>query len=73
MTDKDDNMNIALHSDEGYNDWLAELKERFQSQRLKASCAVNNYMLDFYWQLGRDIESKQYSNTYGSGFYKIET
>lgn len=70
MTDKDDNMNIALHSDEGYNDWLVELKERFQSQRLKASCAVNNYMLDFYWQLGRDIESRQYSNTYGSGFYK---
>lgn len=27
-------------------------------------------MLDFYWKLGRDIEAKQYTNTYGSGFYK---
>ena len=24
----------------------------------------------FYWKLGRDIEAKQYTNTYGSGFYK---
>ena len=27
-------------------------------------------MLDFYWKLGRDIKVKQYTNTYGSGFYK---
>ena len=26
--------------------------------------------MDFYWKLGRDIEAKQYTNTYGSGFYK---
>ena len=38
--------------------------------RLKASCATNSYLLDFYWKLGRDIEAKQYANTYGSGFYK---
>ena len=47
-----------------------ELKERFYSHRLKASCATNGYLLDFYWKLGRDIEAKQYTNTYGSGFYK---
>ena len=40
------------------------------SHRLKASCATNGYLLDFYWKLGRDIEAKQYTNTYGSGFYK---
>ncbi len=53
-----------------YKDWLVELKERFYSHRLKASCATNGYLLDFYWKLGRDIEAKQYTNTYGSGFYK---
>ena len=26
--------------------------------------------MDFYWKLGRDIDTKQYTNTYGSGFYK---
>ena len=34
------------------------------------SCVTNGYLLDFYWKLGRDIEAKQYTNTYGSGFYK---
>lgn len=31
---------------------------------------VNNSVLEFYWNLGRDIVSRQYANTYGSGFYK---
>lgn len=26
--------------------------------------------MDFYWKLGRDIKAKQYTNTYGSEFYK---
>lgn len=61
---------VLLHDDRDYKDWLMELKERFFSHRLKASCATNGYLLDFYWKLGRDIEAKQYANTYGSGFYK---
>ena len=61
---------VVLHDDCDYKDWLVELKERFYSHRLKASCATNSYLLDFYWKLGRDIEAKQYTNTYGSGFYK---
>ena len=50
--------------------WLKELKDRFHSYRIKASCSTNCYVLDYYWKLGHDIESKKYSNTYGSGFYK---
>lgn len=61
---------MVLHDDNDYKEWLVELKERFYNHRLKASCATNNYVLDFYWKLGRDIEAKQYANTYGSGFYK---
>lgn len=64
------NLSVLLHDDTDYKDWLVELKERFFSHRLKASCATNGYLLDFYWKLGRDIEAKQYANTYGSGFYK---
>ena len=63
-------LSVVLHGDNEYKDWLAELKERFYSNRLKASCTANGYLLDFYWKLGRDIEAKQYANTYGSGFYK---
>ena len=58
-----------LHDDKAYIDWVVELKERYLRQRLKASCAINRSMLEYYWLLGKDIEAKQYANTYGSGFY----
>lgn len=70
MVKKNIDLSVVLHDDSDYKDWLVELKERFYSHRLKASCATNGYLLDFYWKLGRDIEAKQYTNTYGSGFYK---
>lgn len=70
MAKKNIDLSVVLHDDSDYKDWLVELKERFYSHRLKASCATNGYLLDFYWKLGRDIEAKQYTNTYGSGFYK---
>ena len=70
MANKNIDLSVVLHDDSDYKDWLVELKERFYSHRLKASCATNGYLLDFYWKLGRDIEAKQYTNTYGSGFYK---
>ena len=68
LKNKDRNMadNIE-HQDKGE---LVANCDRFYSHRLKASCATNGYLLDFYWKLGRDIEAKQYTNTYGSGFYK---
>ena len=70
MAKKNIDLAVVLHDDCDYKDWLVELKKRFYSHRLKASCATNGYLLDFYWKLGRDIEAKQYTNTYGSGFYK---
>ncbi len=70
MAKENISLSVVLHDDSDYKDWLVELKERFYSHRLKASCATNGYLLDFYWKLGRDIEAKQYTNTYGSGFYK---
>lgn len=70
MAKKNIDLAVVLHDDCDYKDWLVELKERFYSHRLKASCATNGYLLDFYWKLGRDIEAKQYTNTYGSVFYK---
>lgn len=59
-----------LHNDTSYMKWLGELKDRYMKQRLKAMSTVSNYVLEFYWNLGRDITARQYANTYGSGFYK---
>lgn len=70
MANKNIDLAVVLHNDSDYKDWLVELKERFYSHRLKASCVTNGYLLEFYWKLGRDIEAQQYTNTYGSGFYK---
>lgn len=53
-----------------YSAWIKELKFRYLSQRIKASVAVNTSLLEFYWSLGKDINEKQFQNTYGSGFYK---
>ena len=70
MAKENIDLSVVLHNDSDYKDWLVELKKRFYSHSLKASCATNGYLLDFYWKLGRDIEAKQYTNTYGSGFFK---
>ncbi len=54
----------------GYASWLAELKRRYQRQQIKAAVQVNQTMLEFYWELGKDISERQLANTYGSGFFK---
>lgn len=61
---------LKTGNDGSYSIWIKELKQRYLSQRLKASISVNTTLLEFYWSLGRDIEAKQYANTYGSSFYK---
>ena len=48
MAKKEINLSMVLHDDNDYKEWLVELKERFYNHRLKASCANNNYVLDFY-------------------------
>jgi len=53
-----------------YAQWLAELKRRYRRQQLKAAVQVNRAMLEFYWELGKDIADHQFANTYGSGFFR---
>lgn len=53
-----------------YAQWLTELKRRYRRQQLKAAVQVNRAMLEFYWELGKDIADHQFANTYGSGFFR---
>lgn len=53
-----------------YTSWVCELKKRYAQSQIKASIAVNGELIGFYYSLGRDIQQKQFQNTYGSGFYK---
>ncbi len=51
-----------------YRLWLGELKSRFRQVQLKAAVAVNTALLQFYWELGADIVTRQAKADWGSGF-----
>lgn len=61
------NMNDLTHE---YKSWISELKTRYKQAQIKASVAVNGELLKFYFDLGKDISEKQFTNSYGSAFYK---
>ncbi len=60
-------MNDLTHE---YKSWISELKTRYKQAQIKASVAVNGELLKFYFELGKDISEKQFTNSYGSAFYK---
>lgn len=52
-----------------YAQLLGKLKERFRRSQIKAAVKVNTEMLEFYWEMGRDI-SRLYANAkYGTAFF----
>jgi len=53
-----------------YRKWIAELKTKFRQAQIKAAIKVNTTLLEFYWELGRDIVEKQKHVKWGSGFLK---
>ena len=56
--------------DKDYLQWIKELSTRFRRNQVKASVKVNQIMLRFYWELGRDIVEKKAESRWGSGFMK---
>ena len=56
--------------DADYKNWVKELSQRYRRSQIKAAVKVNNEVLKFYWELGRDIVGMDADNKYGSGFYK---
>ncbi len=53
-----------------YQEWLKALKQRVLKTQLKAAVAVNQGLLQFYWELGVEIVEKQKNTQWGSGFLK---
>ena len=58
-----------MTADEGYVQWMADIKRRFRQNQLKAAVRVNTAMLEFYWSLGRDIVELRAESKWGSGFF----
>ncbi|MDY5940787.1 MAG: PDDEXK nuclease domain-containing protein [Eubacteriales bacterium] len=41
-----------------YWQWIGELKKRYRATQIKAAVAVNSAIIEFYWNLGKDISEK---------------
>lgn len=52
-----------------YKKWLQQLKEKFLKSQIKASIAVNSYLIKFYLDLGKEVSSMIDRNKYGTKFY----
>ena len=59
----------SLANPKEYLNWLSAVKARYQQQQIKAATHVNRALLEFYWELGRDIVERKLENVYGSGFF----
>ena len=54
-----------------YAAWIADLKKRWRATQIKAAVAVNSALIEFYWNLGRDIaEDFAEESGYGSRFFE---
>ena len=51
---------------QGYADWLAELKDRIHHAQQRATLAVNRELVLLYWQIGRDILTRQAAQGWGA-------
>lgn len=56
--------------DKNYIQWIKALSSRYRNSQIKAALKVNEEMLRFYWELGRDIVTLKAESRWGSGFMK---
>lgn len=52
--------------DRPYQDFLQDLKQRIQAAQVRAALAVNCELITLYWQIGRDILTRQQAQGWGA-------
>ncbi len=57
-------------TDKDYLNWLAELSTRYRNAQIKASVKVNQEQIQFYWELGKDIETLKVEEKWGEKVIK---
>lgn len=62
---------VPINLPKDYRAWILELRKRYRATQVKAAVSVNAALIEFYWNLGKDI-SEKYASTqfYGSGFFE---
>lgn len=58
-------MSELLHIDNEYRSWVNAIKERYLQGQLNAVLKVNQELLYFYWQLGKDIAEMHIEDKWG--------
>ena len=56
--------------DSDYTKWVEDLSVRYRQSQIKAAVKVNREMLEFYWDLGRDIEEMHVEERWGESVIK---
>ena len=56
--------------DKDYARWVEALSTRYRQSQIKAAVKVNQEMLRFYWELGRDIEEMHVEKRWGESVVK---
>ena len=59
-----------MTADEGYVQWMADIKQRYRQSQVKAAVRVNTAMLEFYWSVGRDLVALRAEERWGAGVVK---
>ena len=49
-----------------YSSFLSDLKNKIRKAQVKAALAVNEEMITLYWEIGREILSRQQQQEYGA-------
>ncbi len=60
----------SIVSGKEYGNLLGVLKERYRKSQIKAAVKVNTAMLEYYWEMGRDISLLSESSKWGSAFFE---
>ena len=63
---KHQNKNITI-IDKDYKAWITDLSSRYRKSQIKAAVKVNQEMLKFYWDLGRDVVEMHIEERWGEG------
>lgn len=63
-------MSNLIHKDSDYKKWITAISQQFKQQQIKASIRINSAILEFYWQLGKDIVELDIEKRWGRGVMK---
>lgn len=62
-------MRKTMKVSKDYLAWIADLKKRYKATQIKAAVAVNSTMIEFYWNLGKDISERYPGKKRGIDFF----